>query len=97
DSSAGNETPAGAQHPTASVVTPPEVLKRVDAIFPLTAPETGVTAPGAAADRTVVLVVTVNVDGTVSDIAIAQSAEAPFDQAAVAAIQQWTFKPARRG
>src|SRR5882724_4326348 len=82
---------AGAQEPgPASVVTPPEAEQRVDAIYP----------PAALAARregTVVLFVTVEVDGSVGPATVAESAGEGFDKAALVAVKQWKFSPARRG
>ena len=82
---------AGAQEPPpAPAITPPEVVERVDAVYP----------PAALAARqegTVTLFVTVAADGAVSDAVVAESAGDAFDQAAIAAVKQWKFSPARRG
>jgi len=74
----------------ADAITPPEVVQRVDAVYP----------PAALASRregTVTLFVTVTTDGTVGDATVADSADAALDQAAIAAVRQWKFSPARRG
>src|ERR1700687_5304844 len=71
-------------------VTPPEVVKRVDAIY---SPE----ALAARQEATVVLLVTVGADGNVADVAIAQSGGEALDRAAIEALRQWKFTPARRG
>jgi iron complex outermembrane receptor protein len=79
--------PAGAQPAT---VTQPVVLTHVDAVYP----------PSALAERKhtdVVLVVTVDVDGHVSKVDVADSGGADLDEAALVAVRQWTFVPAKRG
>jgi TonB family protein len=82
---------AGAQEPAAApVVTPPEAAQRVDATYP---PE----ALAARREGTVVLFVTVEADGSVGPATVAESGGEGFDQAALAAVKQWKFSPARRG
>ncbi|HEY1537442.1 MAG TPA: TonB family protein, partial [Polyangiaceae bacterium] len=71
-------------------ITSPEVVQRTDAVYP---PE----ALAARLEGTVVLFVTVEADGTVSLATVAESAGVAFDQAALAAVKQWKFAPARRG
>jgi TonB family protein len=77
---------AAAQEP---VVTPPVVVSHVDAIYPSQA-----TAARQHAD--VVLVVTVDVDGHVSEVKVRESGGALLDEAAIIAVRQWTFEPATR-
>jgi len=48
-------------------------------------------------EGTSVLLVTVAPDGLVSAVEVAESAGEAFDQAALAAARQWTFRPASRG
>jgi TonB family protein len=70
-------------------VTPPIVLTHVDAVYP----------PSALADQRhsdVVLTVTVDADGHVSKAEVATSGGDDLDQAAVVAVEQWTFVPAKR-
>ncbi len=83
---------AGAQEtPSApEPVNPPEAIQRVDAIYP---PE----ALAARQEANVTLLVTVGIDGTVTDVTVAESGAEQFDQAAIAAVKQWRFVPARRG
>jgi len=71
-------------------VTPPEVVQRVDAVYP---PE----AMAARQEGTVVLLVTVGADGSVTDVSVAQSGGEALDRAAIEALRQWKFTPARRG
>lgn len=82
---------AAAQEPAApEPVSPPTLLQRTDASYP----------PGALAARqeaTVVLLVSVGIDGSVSDATVAESAGDAFDRAALDAVRQWKFTPARRG
>jgi iron complex outermembrane recepter protein len=79
-----------AQEAATALVKPPEVVKRADADYP----------PGELAARleaTVMLLVTVGADGSVTDVSVAESGGEAFDQAAIAAVRQWKFTPARRG
>ena len=81
---------AFAQGSPAAGVTPPVVVQHVDAVYP----------PSALAERKhadVVLTVTVDADGHVSKIDVAQSGGANLDEAAIVAARQWTFVPAMRG
>jgi TonB family protein len=81
-------TPAWGQAP-APAVTPPVVLTHVDAVYP----------PSTLAERRhadVVLTVTVDVDGHVSKVDVASSGGDDLDQAALVAVRQWTFVPAKR-
>src|SRR5450755_4722898 len=74
----------------ASDVTPPVVIQHVDAVYP----------PSALAERKhadVVLTVTVDADGHVSKVDVAQSGGADLDEAAIVAARAWTFVPAMRG
>jgi TonB family protein len=74
----------------ASAIAPPAVISKVDAVYP----------PSALAQRregSVVLLVTIDTGGRVTDATPAQSAGEDFDQAAIAAVRQWTFTPALRG
>jgi iron complex outermembrane recepter protein len=82
--------PAGAQIPGAPAVTPPTVKTHVDAIYP----------PSALAERrhaVVVLNVTVDAEGHVSNTEVAESGGADLDEAAKRAASQWVFTPAMRG
>lgn len=81
------EPSASAQAPPQ--VTPPSVLTHVDAEYP----------PSALSERKhgdVVLIVTVDADGHVSKVAVATSGGADLDEAAVIAVRQWVFVPAKR-
>ena len=80
-------TPAPAPAPA---ITPPEVVQRVDASYP---PD----ALAAKQEGKVTLFVTVAADGSVARATVAESGGDAFDQAALTAIKQWQFLPARRG
>lgn len=70
-------------------VKPPVVVSHVDAIYPNQA-----AAEGRHAD--VVLVVTVDVDGHVSEVKVRESGGEVLDEAAIIAARQWVFEPATR-
>jgi iron complex outermembrane recepter protein len=75
--------------PARPQISPPEVESHVDAIYP----------PSALAERKhadVVLIVTVDADGHVSKVDVAQSGGADLDEAALVAMRQWLFRPALR-
>jgi iron complex outermembrane recepter protein len=70
-------------------VRPPVVVHHVDAVYP----------PSAIAERKdadVVLTVTIDADGHVSKVDVAQSGGADLDEAAIVAAREWTFAPATR-
>jgi iron complex outermembrane receptor protein len=54
-------------------------------------------ALAARREARVELVITVLADGSVGDVEVASAAAQEFDAAAVAAVRQWRFEPARRG
>ncbi|MEO7112893.1 MAG: TonB family protein, partial [Polyangiaceae bacterium] len=68
---------------------PPKEISHVDAVYPA-----GLVASGVHAD--VVLVVTVDTEGHVSDIEVRQSGGADLDAAASDAMRKWLFSPALR-
>src|SRR5919201_522589 len=70
-------------------IAPPEVLERVDAVPP---PE----ATSLTARITVLLTVLVAADGSVESCDVATTAGAAFDDAALAAVKKWRFRPATR-
>lgn len=74
----------------ADPVTLPEPLTRVEARYPAHAWEQRLQG-------TTVLFITVERDGTVAEPEVAESAGAALDAAAIAAVQQWRFRPATRG
>ncbi len=69
-------------------MTPPRVTKFVEAKRPDTTP-----AEGAAVD----LELTIGADGTLSDAKVVGSAGDALDAAALEAVKQFTFEPARKG
>jgi len=71
------------------VVTPPLVSTHVDAVYPSAA-----LVQGQHAD--VVLVVTVDADGHVTEVKVRESGGQLLDEAAIVAIRQWFFEPAKR-
>lgn len=74
---------------SAAAVTPPSVVQHVDPIYP----------PSALQERRhadVVLTVTVDTDGHVSQVTVSQSGGSDLDEAAIVAARQWTFVPAMR-
>jgi iron complex outermembrane recepter protein len=80
---------ARAQPAPPTDVRPPQVVERVDATYPAS----------ALADRRhadVVLNVTVDVEGHVTKADVIESGGAEMDDAARAAVMQWTFHPALR-
>ncbi len=75
--------------PSAAGVTPPSVVHHVDPIYP----------PSALKERKhadVILTVTVDTDGHVSQVAVSKSGGDDLDEAAIVAAQEWTFVPAMR-
>ncbi len=80
------QTPPEAAKPAA--LTPPRVTKFVDAKRPETTP-----AEGAAIE----LELTIAADGTLTDAKVVASAGAELDAAALEAVRQFTFEPARKG
>jgi TonB family protein len=70
--------------------TPPVPLHKVDAIYP---------ADELAARREAKLTLSVSIgaDGTVSEASVVESAGKAFDEAAIVAVKQWRFVPAKRG
>lgn len=83
-------TPSGESRQPGPTVKPPEVLKRVDALYP---PE----AVAARREAIVWLQVTVDASGAVTDVAVSESGGPDFDQAAISAARAWRFRPAFRG
>ena len=71
-------------------VRAPVVVQHTDAVYPASAIKDRKHAD-------VVLTLTVDADGHVSKIDVAQSGGADLDEAAVVAARQWTFVPAMRG
>lgn len=78
---------AQAQPEPPPAIVPPEVITRVDAVLPPDALAAGTRA-------TVVLTLTVDREGAVTDVVVSQSGGDVLDAAATAAVMQWRFKPA---
>ncbi|NUQ79589.1 MAG: TonB family protein [Polyangiaceae bacterium] len=70
-------------------VTPPQVIDHVDAIYPPAELARGI-------DTNVIVTVTVERDGTVSDAQITTSGGAAFDASALTAVRLWRFAPATK-
>ncbi len=68
--------------------TAPELIQRVDPVYPPA--ETGKSAE-------VVLLLTLDDKGAVTEVTVAVSGGAEFDKAASEAVRQWRFRPATRG
>ena len=83
---ASAQTPEAAA--PATTMTPPRVTKFVEAKRPDTTP-----AEGAAVD----LELTIAADGTLTDAKVVGSAGDELDAAALDAVKQFTFEPARKG
>jgi len=73
----------------AASVTPPVVEHHHEAIYPA-------EELAAKSHAEVVLVVTVDTQGHVASVAVAQSGGKSFDDAAIAAMRDWAFIPAKR-
>ncbi len=92
----GAESTARAQSTTTASPAASEPLKGVPVMPPRQRGTAEVAYPaGATGDGVVVLIVLVDVDGTVSDVKAA-SGDEPFATAAIAAARTWTFDPATR-
>lgn len=81
--------PAWAQAPAPKGVVPPIVEHHHEAVYP---PE----ELAARKHGAVVLLVSVDAEGHVTDVSVAQSGGKPFDDAATAAMRLWTFTAATR-
>ncbi|HVR18698.1 MAG TPA: TonB family protein, partial [Polyangiaceae bacterium] len=85
------ETPAETETPpSAAAITPPELVKFVEAPYPEQARAAGV-------EGSVVLELTVDAEGKVTRAIVKEPAGHGFDEAAVAAAEGFEFRPARRG
>ncbi len=69
-------------------VHPPQVVQQIEAMYPET---------GLPQESTVVLLVTVGIDGSVTEVSVATSGGEVFDNAAIEAMRAWKFQPARQG
>lgn len=70
-------------------MTPPAVLESVKAVYPA-------DELGKHMEASVLLLATVEVDGSVSAASVLESGGDSFDRAAIAALKQWRFSPAKR-
>ncbi|MFN0063595.1 MAG: TonB family protein, partial [Myxococcaceae bacterium] len=75
--------------PPPETVDPPRVEHQVEAVYPL-------DALASRREGVVTLLVTVDAKGAVEDASVAESAGEAFDHAALDAIRQWRFSPAKR-
>ncbi len=88
--SLASASPAAAQRsPPPADVRPPQVIERVDAIYPASALK-------EAPHRDVVLNVTVDTEGRVAKAEVTESGGAEMDDAALTAVRKWRFHPALR-
>lgn len=71
------------------LITPPKLLRFVEASYPLAEGE-------KPAEAAVELDVVIGKDGLVTDASVAKSAGQAFDDAALAAVRQFVFEPARK-
>ena len=78
-----------AQPPPAAPIVRPTPILHPDPVYPE-------SERGYPHEVTVVIDVTVEIDGSVSEPEVHQSGGAAFDEAAMAAVQTWTFSPARK-
>jgi len=69
-------------------LTPPKLTKYVEAVVPIGT---------RSRDLDVVVLVTIDEKGAVSDVTIKTGAGEPWDSAAIAAVKQFGFEPAREG
>ena len=76
--------------PPPAAATPPKVVSRTDALYPEAALK-------ERREGTVLLAVTVGIDGRVDEVEVIESAGADMDAAASAAMREWHFEPARSG
>lgn len=92
DSAPDADEPSAPGAPDSALVTPPRVTSRVAARYPAEAFARGIQG-------TVVLRVTVEPDGEVSNVEVIRSVDTQYgvDDAAVTAVRSWTFAPGRRG
>ncbi|MBX3251931.1 MAG: TonB-dependent receptor [Myxococcales bacterium] len=82
---------AGAQEaaPPAPVVVPPRLLEFIEATYPPAAEEAGL-------EGRVLLALTIEADGAVTDVQVVRTAGHGFDEAAVEAVRRFRFQPATR-
>lgn len=82
--------PASSPTSGPSAVKPPQIVSRVDAVYP---PE----ALAKGEEALVALKVSIGADGTIKGAEVVESGGDAFDRAALAAVFLWTFTPAYRG
>jgi protein TonB len=70
-------------------VTPPTVLSKTEPIYTD-------EARNAKIEGTVVLSLEIDTDGLAQNIEVTRSLDSGLDQSAVAAVQQWRFKPGEK-
>lgn len=75
--------------PAQPLITPPKLIRFVEADYPQTVGEEPVEVD-------VELDVVVGKDGLVTEVSVARSGGAAFDEAALAAVRQFVFEPARK-
>jgi iron complex outermembrane recepter protein len=86
-----DSTSSGGTAPEAAEpLHPPRVRTQVQPVYPTTHATFGLT-PAVA------MHVTVEPDGAVGDVHLEHPGDVEFDDAAIAAVRQWTFEAARRG
>ena len=85
-SAAGQDKPAVQVKPPAPALTPPVAQSSTDVPYP----------PGANGDAVVLLELTIETDGTVSNAVVIDGVE-PFAEQARRSVLAWRFLPARRG
>jgi iron complex outermembrane receptor protein len=76
--------------PPPGAITPPEVLKRVEAIYPSSALSQRMRGE-------VLLAITIGVDGIIEHAEVTTGVSPDLDAAALAAVKQWAFRAARQG
>lgn len=82
--------PAAPATAEADAVVPPELLEFVEATYPE-------AAQAAGRQAVVLLALTINADGSTTDVEVVEPAGEGFDEAAVAAVRQFRFRPATQG
>jgi iron complex outermembrane recepter protein len=89
DALGGPEDRPGERAQASGDVTPPTVVQHVDALYPS-------SALAARKHATVLLRVTVDADGHVTNVEVVTSGGQDLDEAATIAARQWVFEPAKR-
>lgn len=78
------------EEPNSDAIVPPQLVEFVEATYPPEAVEQNLEA-------TVILLITIDADGSVSEATVETPVGYGFDEAAVAAVEQFRFSPATRG